>query len=301
MAESPETDAAGDGTATATRPVVPMPRHKRWIAKIRREGLGSVLASWAAGRRDRFLYSNWLAGRIVELRNNRVSYHGLTITLDNPTIPTPHKSGLFFGRYETDEAKLLRLLPADEPVVELGGSIGVIACLSNRRLADPARHVVVEANPRLIPTLRENRDLNGCRFTIEEAAVAYGANHVTFSLGPSFVTGHLHGTAGETVRVPATTLDALMRKHGFDVTNLIMDIEGAETFLVEHESDVLRDRVSTIIMETHERMVGDARNDAMLTRLDQSGFDVIGQSGCVLALRNRNLQEANRGPLEVPR
>ena len=51
-------------------------------------------------------------------------------------------------------------------IVEFGGGIGVISCLANRRIGQRDRHIVVEANPHLIPLLEKNRSLNRCAFTV---------------------------------------------------------------------------------------------------------------------------------------
>ena len=83
------------------------------------------------------------------------------------------------GRYERPERELLRtyIEPA-RPVIELGGGLGVIASLINRRLHDPERHVVVEANPSLLPVIDANRRRNDARFSIVHGAIAYGGTTV---------------------------------------------------------------------------------------------------------------------------
>ena len=70
------------------------------------------------------------------------------------------------GLYEMPERLLLHHLPTDSTLLDLGGCLGVLSCLANRRLRNPAGHVVVEANPALIPVLTANRDRNGARFTV---------------------------------------------------------------------------------------------------------------------------------------
>ncbi len=61
------------------------------------------------------------------------------------------RSSLLRDKYERDEAAMiLRHLPADLPVIELGGSLGVISALIRSRLSPGTRHLIVEANPALI-------------------------------------------------------------------------------------------------------------------------------------------------------
>ena len=71
-------------------------------------------------------------------------------------------------------------LRRDLPVIELGGALGVVACITNKLLADPTAHVVVEANPLAIPQLQLNKESNHCAFEIVNRAIAYGVDAVTF-------------------------------------------------------------------------------------------------------------------------
>ena len=58
--------------------------------------------------------------------------------------------------------------------------MGVVACVTNRLLKNRTAHVVVEANPLVIPQLELNRTLNRCQFEIVNRAIAYGMESVTF-------------------------------------------------------------------------------------------------------------------------
>src|SRR5262245_29008871 len=107
----------------------------------------------------------WYAGRIVDTL-------GLKVRLDRAEFHVPEgpnatslRGLLWLERYETLERHAItRWLPRDLPVVEFGASIGVVSCLVNKHLRNPAAHVCVEANPAVIPVLQRNRDRNGCRF-----------------------------------------------------------------------------------------------------------------------------------------
>ena len=225
-------------------------------------------------------WDNPVLGRWVELRGNTARIEGCTFTVASPAIPTGLKALFLFDRYERGERDALRrFLDPDVPVVELGGAIGVLACLTNRRLRDPARHVVVEANAALLPVLEANRARNGCRFVVLHRALAYGGPTVEFHQDADFLAGStLAGGAGRggrprrTVRVPAVGLGEILDAHGFARCTLLCDVEGAEVELVAHELDVLRERVGTIILETHPAQVGEAATRTMLARLADAGF-----------------------------
>ena len=51
--------------------------------------------------------------------------------------------------------------------------------MTNRLLANPDKHVVVECNPTLVETLAKNRRINQCQFTLVQAALAYGGDTVS--------------------------------------------------------------------------------------------------------------------------
>ena len=173
------------------------------------------------------------------------------------------------------------------PVVELGGCMGVVSCITNRRLADPKAHVVVEANPRVIPLLARNRARNHCRFEVLNRAIAYGADTISYAPSIDFASNSLNEDRGDTrVNVRAISLAEILKTHDFDRYTLICDIEGHETELVEREANVLR-RAETIILETHARLIGEEKNQAMLDHLRAIGFVVIAEESFVVVLKNR--------------
>ena len=270
----------------------PERRLARWRRKLRQEGLSSILARRWRWYKNRLMMDNPLVGRLVEACGNRVRLHGLDLSVDNPLITRAQKSTIYFGIYELGEIELIgRVLDRSRPTVELGGSIGVVACLTNRRLEHPDQHVVVEANPQLAPTLRHNAELNGCRFEVVEAAVAHGVKSIDFHVSACFLTGSLQAE-GRTVSVPAVTLGEIIQRRGFEAINLVVDIEGAELGVVQHEGEVLRDHVALLIMETHPDLVGEGLNTQMLDTLGRLGFEERERYGAVVALVNQAFSNA---------
>src|SRR6476620_7340833 len=108
------------------------------IEKIRRR------ARWYLGRLQ---VNNPIVGRLVELSGNRLGRDGLTYSVESPNITRGHKSTLLFGLHEMEERRLIKSwLPANLPLIELGGGLGVVSCLANKTIIRPEQHVVVEAN-----------------------------------------------------------------------------------------------------------------------------------------------------------
>jgi FkbM family methyltransferase len=257
---------------------------------LRTSGLRGVADVWRAN-----VENSWLLGKYVELRGNRVTVEGLTFSVDSPEIRTPTKTAFVVDSYEAPEREALaRFLDPDAPVVEFGGSIGVVACLTNRRLARPERHVVVEANPMLIPLLGANRDRNGCRFTILPRAVAYGEAEVAFFRSKFFVGSFARPPeelvrsrpADRVVRVPTTSLEAVLDAHGFERCTLVCDIEGGERELVAHEGAVLRERVRHFMVELHPHQYGADGAAALAGAVERLGFRRVFERESTLVFEN---------------
>jgi FkbM family methyltransferase len=198
---------------------------------------------------------------------------------------------LLDGRYELPERRAVKKhLRRDLPVIELGGALGVVACITNKLLSHPAAHVVVEANPLAIPQLTLNKESNRCEFEIVNRAIAYAVDAVTFrptvdiasnsidSEGPQ-----LHGTE-QPVTVEAVQLGKLVADRGFSKFSLVCDIEGKEYDLVCHEIEVLK-KADVIIMETHARLIGEEKCKFLIAKLTDAGFRIIEEDGFVITLQ----------------
>jgi FkbM family methyltransferase len=198
----------------------------------------------------------------------------------------PTKVELIMNKYEAPERwAVARYVRQDLPVVELGGSMGVVACVTNRLLKNPAAHVVVEANPLVIPQLELNRSLNHSRFEILNRAIAYGMESVTFRPSSNVCISSITAVGDQApVTVETIELRDIVRDRGFTRFNLICDIEGLEYDLAVHEMDILKN-ADTIILETHARFIGEDKCGLMMSKLKDVGFRVVKEIGYVVVLR----------------
>ncbi len=163
---------------------------------------------------------------------------------------------LLLDRYEAQERRALAaVLDPDLPVIECGASIGVLACLVNRQLANPDAHVAIEANPDLLPLLERHRQMNGARFHIRHAAVAYDGPTVSFARSRDSLAGSLTGS-GLREPVPAVTVDQVAREAGFAQFGLLCDIEGAEMAILRHDEAALTGHAAWVVMESHRAADG---------------------------------------------
>lgn len=230
----------------------------------------------------------WYAGKVANAVRSRIRIDGRPFDLP-PTTSTFIRGLAWLGVYETSERyAIARFLPRTLPVVELGGSAGIVACLTNRLLADPTRHIVVEANPHVVPILERNRQTNGCRFHILHAAVAYGAESIEFGVSDDFLASSLAAPAhGHRVTVPATSLAKIVADAGYDRCSVVCDIEGAEVALLKNEGDLFKRVVETLLIEVHPAIVGSGTVSWLDTQLDALGFTPVWKCGDVWFLESQ--------------
>ena len=200
------------------------------------------------------------------------------------------KSALLRGKYEREELGFIsKYLPADKPVVELGGSIGGLSSFVRSRLNENAKQVVVEANPELAKLCFANVALQpGSKNTsIISAAIDYtGKPFVCFDLGDNEHVGRVNSQGSETkfIEVPVTTLEKLVSENLPEVQEftLICDIEGAELDLVSN-STVLRNLCTLLIIETHPNFYtdGQTRCDQLIQEILSLGFTELEHSNTV--------------------
>jgi FkbM family methyltransferase len=218
------------------------------------------------------------ASRIVELDHCRFALAELP--------NTSMKLELLSGAYEKPEREaVLHYLQPQWSVIELGACIGVVSCITNKLLQNPKNHVVLEANPLVLPHLKSNRDANGCAFQIMDKALAYDTETVTFQPLLDFWGNSLHHDGGQPpVTVKTTTLANLLEGRSFDNFALICDIEGQEYELISREPETIR-KAELIVLEVHPHILGNEKVEFLLSTLKNLGFGILSQSKNVISFR----------------
>ena len=229
-----------------------------------------------------------------------VNIDGIMFSVNSPAITTRMKSRFLFDRYEQPEREAIRrFLSPDLPIIEFGGSVGVVACLANKRLRDPQQHVVIEANPDLLPLLEENRDCNDCHFTVLHRAVAYGSDEIIFHQNNDFWASSVQAVTSRTVKVPTISLQQVIDQFGFDLCTLICDIEGGEIDLVQHEAETLRRRVAMLVIEVHPWCIREDVIDDMLHTLERIEFTPVYKIENNYVLCNKSLQHCSNAKSRI--
>jgi FkbM family methyltransferase len=238
-------------------------------------------------KQDADLWLTYFAARKIR----SVSLDGCTFNVEK--MPnSPMKLALLRDEYEEFERRaVLQYVRPEFPVVELGGCIGVVSCVTNRILLNPKMHVVVEPSPSVIPLLQDNRDLNHCEFEILNRAIAYDRPSVTFAETADYWGNALKSDVGkEMVTVSTTCLGDILAERGFQTFTLICDIEGHEYDLIQREGEALQ-RADTIILETHARMIGVAKTQSLLSGMRELGFHMVEEGSLVVVLRRSPLSD----------
>ena len=227
----------------------------------------------------RILCRPWFGRLAGGLFSNRLPSGDATIATGSALFTPLTKAAVLLGTYEEVEVDLLRehLEPGPD-VVELGASLGVVSAVIARRLRPGARLLCVEANPACISSIEANLEVNARELATKviNRAVAYGATDVLLDVGDvnaAFVTDRGGGSG---VRVPATTLGALLRAEQIDRYSAVIDIEGSEADLLTAEPEALRG-CRQLFIELHEtERAGERYTVARLGKLiEGAGFEPL--------------------------
>lgn len=161
--------------------------------------------------------------------------------------------------WEKDEQKLVREnVKPGACVLELGGRYGVVSWAIQEKLADKKKHVVVEVDNMVIPTLQVNRDNNNCEYHIVNGVVGNREAYVFHLNVASFILfdDEIEIKKPEAVkrnftnfsRVKKYSWDELETLCGYKFDTLVADIEGSFVeFIKEHEHKL--DQLKTVIYE----------------------------------------------------
>jgi FkbM family methyltransferase len=222
--------------------------------------------SWT--RRSLRKFSNWLIYHYRIRTRPIVSIEGVRIRVGRH-MSRRVEQAITKGGYERDELRLIgMLLSPSDVVLEIGAGLGVVSAYCAKRVGS-SRVFAFEANPDLEPRIRETYALNGVEPILEMCAIRATAGRVTLYRTKHVFSSSIVKRSAEAIpiEVPGKALSYVVEK--FRPTLLIVDVEGAE--------DELFDRaplpgVTKIMLELHERVVGEAKARRVRGALTALGF-----------------------------
>lgn len=152
-------------------------------------------------------------------------------------------------KYEKSEQMLIRtFLQPDAAVLELGACLGIISCVTNSILKNPQKHVVLEANPALIPWLTKNRN-NNAQFSIENCIISRKKKNPFFFHG-KILDSSADRHSENSINVEGKTVRDIEKKYRINFDTLIMDIEGGELNFLRENGSFLK-QLKLVILELH--------------------------------------------------
>jgi FkbM family methyltransferase len=261
----------------------------KWTKKLRnlkRKGPGFYLIL----KINKIKSRSTLFGAIFKHFYPNYEVENVRINTGKNLFPVSMQSRFFFKTYEQEEIALAKkYIHGSETILELGACIGVISCVTNKRLNKPDQHVVVEANPDLIPCLTQNRDVNNCSFRILNAVVSDKEKVAFYTYGSALAGSivekkNINGDNNtfKKLQIDSCTPNQIERDTGVKFDTLIMDIEGGEIELIEKFKDWISS-LHLLMIEFHPNIIGDGEkiNRCRRTLEEYCGFEIadsIGQS-----------------------
>lgn len=224
--------------------------------------------------RHRILFRSWFFGLLFDLFVHDYKAEGCVFTIPKELTERSFRTRFLWDTYEREERRALaRYLDPQATVLELGGCIGVVSCVTNCLLENPHNHVVVEANPTLIPCIETNRERNACRFQVEHCLASRTSNG-DFFIHDLIVGGSANRQTGNKVTVPVLTVEEIETKHNLKFDTLIMDIEGGELAFIEENPQFLG-QLQMVIMEVHPFIIGEEAIERCHARMIESGLTLV--------------------------
>ncbi|WP_235899687.1 FkbM family methyltransferase [Tritonibacter aquimaris] len=202
-----------------------------------------------------------------------LSCRDMHFPLDRAIIPPRIRALLRSGDYEAKEANAVeKLVKRGDVVMELGGGIGFMSTLVATKTRAKSVHAF-EANPSLIPYIKQVHALNGAKKAqVTHALLGPTAGEATFYVRKNFLASSLTPMEDDddtthVVQVPQLDVNATIAD--LKPTVLICDIEGAETHLIP-QMDLSGFRA--VVMETHPQWIGKAGIQTIIRHLDAAGL-----------------------------
>jgi FkbM family methyltransferase len=213
----------------------------------------------------------WLKGLAFDIFRREYQVDGMRFS-----IPYDMTTRIFRARFMNDTYEKAERVCVSEfvrpgmRVLELGACLGVVSGMTNKALGFSHEHVVIEANPRLIPWLTNNLQNNNCKTSVEHGLLSRSSDG-TFYLHNLIVGGSNVRETPMTTTVPVFNIDDLEDKYGLKFNALIMDIEGGEQAIIDENRDWLKS-IDLAIIEFHDFILGDTELMRLRTVLEDVGL-----------------------------
>lgn len=202
--------------------------------------------------------------------------------------------GCWLGHYEQEQQELARrLIRPGMKVFDIGANAGFYT-LAFARLVGKDGHVwafepLAENASNLLRHLALNQVAN---VTLIQAAVADADGMTGFRFGANNAQGVIFG-GDMSYMIPTIGLDAMIQRGALPCPDLIkMDVEGAESRVLEGATNLLKNGATTLVISLH----GYAQMQACLSLLEQARYKPFRLDGEQLATDGKFVEEIYATP-----
>lgn len=191
------------------------------------------------------------------------------------------------GEYRLNERELIqRYIHANEPIIDLGYGIGVIACLCRNIVYDSVNIFTIERDKRRIPVIYETMELNKCNFHVCNVAYSSTESHMkTTTVGDAWLNDSDNLASIEHTSIHS--VDQILT--GLSINTPAQIIVGAktnETEIVREEIDTLKSNFEVLIINTD---LSKDRFNNCVSLLNKNGFVCIDSLESSYCFYNRNI------------
>ncbi|MBN9249863.1 MAG: FkbM family methyltransferase [Mesorhizobium sp.] len=225
-------------------------------------------------------------------QGEKFDYHSIKVAIPDH-IPFTFKRQVMQGKYEEAERRLVdAYLDAHLPVIEAGGSLGILSAYISSKLAPETPYWVIEANPDIVDICAENVKSRPRNIPVQvhNYAIAYGAETISFAKSENVHISRLSSSAlPGNIEVAARTLGQIVSAMGVEQGySLVMDIEGAEFDVFERDAAALAS-CRLAIVEIHPHIF--EQQGRNLSRF----IELVNGTGMKVANRHENTLALTRG------
>lgn len=198
----------------------------------------------------------WLFRRVCPPGEVTAEVHGVRLTFPGHDITiAPGLLGGFYEQLEVDA--FVRLAAHSSTIVDVGGNLGLYACLGGKALPVHGTLVAFEPVPDNLGFLRRNvaQNPSAGRVIVQASAVGDTEGEVTIHLSKSNIGTHSVSVAnvGPTQRqvtVPITSLDRYLSANGIGPVDLLkIDVEGYDGAVLRGAADTIKQATPTLFVE----------------------------------------------------
>ncbi len=193
--------------------------------------------------------------------------HGILLPVKHHLVSPGIAREIYMGDYEAKEIEIIsKRLDASDVVFEVGAGLGYLSAYCAKRTGSDKVHTY-EANPELIPLIRETHARNDVAPTVTNALLAQGDGERQFRIEDDFWASSAHREGGRAINVKQLDLNSELAR--IRPSFMIVDIEGGEA---EFCAGARLDGVRKICVETHPDVLGDRILSEMFACLVGKGF-----------------------------